>query len=139
MGMVVFHGVIHLLPMGLRSLRLNCHHKRRSYWIISLGSLVVPYICVPTPPPVIIVYADGTKSFNQLITAAFVFLFNSCTPLLKLYCTSASAYPAVLRAGSTTRCGPGSGHTIQGVWASKGVHGWIIHQSAVSFVRQLVQ
>ena len=29
-----------------------------------LRTLVVQYICVPTPPPLILLYADGTKRFN---------------------------------------------------------------------------
>ena len=115
MGMAVFHGALHLLSMALCSLGLNWPYKRRSSQIISLGSLVVWYIHVPTPTPVILLYAYGTERFNLLITAAFTFSFDSYTLILKLYCTSASAWPAVLKAGSTTRCGPGSGHTTHAV------------------------
>ena len=73
------------------------------------------YISVSTPPTVILLYADGTKRFKILITAAFTFSFDSYSLLLKLYCTSASTWPVVLRAGSTTRCGPGSGHATHAV------------------------
>ena len=60
-------------------------------------------------------YADGTERFNPPITAALTCLFDSYTPLLKLYWTSAPTWPVVLSDGSTTQCGPGSGHATHGV------------------------